>query len=107
MKKTFLVEIEIAEPWIQDGFEFSEDRIEESFQRGIGELLPYAYESETRVKVEEQNRGTLDYSREKAISLLKRAADCLTMSDYVGENELRQEIEEYIRERETLREEMN
>lgn len=66
MKKTFLVEIEIAEPWIQDGFEFSESRIEEAFQRGIGELLPYAYESETKIKVEEQNHGTPENTSENS-----------------------------------------
>lgn len=102
MKKTFLVEIEIAEPWIQDGFEFSEAQIEESFQRGIGELLPYAYESETKVKVMEQNRGTLDFSREKALSLLKQAAQrlheyCLHTGGPYHEP-LGREIEEYIRE---------
>lgn len=66
MKKTFLVEIEIAEPWIQDGFEFSEAQIEEAFQRGIGELLPYAYESETRVKVVEQSSGTPENTSENS-----------------------------------------
>lgn len=65
MKKTFVVEIEIAEPWIVDEFDFSESRIEESFQRGIGELLPYAYESETKVKAVEQTCGTLDNTGEK------------------------------------------
>lgn len=77
MKKTFTVEIEIAESWIKDGFEFSESRMQEAFQRGMGELLPYAYESETRVKVVEQN-----------VEPLKNQEETLKLSGIAWENRI-------------------
>lgn len=101
MNKTFTVEIEIAESWIQDGFEFSESRINEAFQRGIGELLPYAYESETKVKVVEQSVEPLK-NQEKMLDLLTRASDSLNYycTELNGDmnDSLAMEIDEYIRE---------
>lgn len=102
MKKTFTVEIEIADCWIEDGFSFSESKIKEAFQDGIGEQLPYSHESETSVKVVEQTRGTPKSVDKNALDLLKRASDSL--NDYRAEldgdynDSLASEIDKYIKD---------
>ena len=43
----WIVEIEISEVWVADGFEITADDVQEMIQKQIG----YSYEHETRVRI--------------------------------------------------------
>ena len=56
MKKTFTVEIEVDQVWIDDGFDLDAPRIQRMISDALENELPYSNESERRAVVKQAGR---------------------------------------------------
>jgi hypothetical protein len=54
LTRTFTVTIGVTENWILDGFSFKPERVRRIIRTGMETELPYAYDNEINVTVEEQ-----------------------------------------------------
>lgn len=109
MKQTFVVEIESPDILEREGSKVRIDDLRHYLTEGIkGDFRPWCAEKFV-ISIVEQSSGTPENTSQKALDLLENAAQTIAqLSDKLSDSgayALGLSIEEYIRERETLRRE--